>query len=1476
VTPGQQITYKIQVKNNATGTNARADDVIVTDGTQSLEASSIVATQVVVNGTVGNTGGCVVTAPQVRCSIRSLNAGGTLTITIRGTVVSSAGSTIFNTATVTGNVKNTGVTNTASEVTTVKPAVDLTITKADSPDPVCARSWPIDAGFYGADQHLSTDPSAPAPGASGTPTELLAPAVCLGGLTYNFVVGNSGIATATGVVVRDPLPDGLIFDTYSTDGGFTCGVGAGNVVTCTGGTVPAESIRNLAFRVVAPSALGTITNTAYVDPNNAIFEPDETNNTFVQTTNIVTGVDLVTWKSDCKQPDPPGDDAEGAPTLVCGNANDLGDGYDPIATRGTQTYTVYVDNVGTQDTTNIRLRDTLPADTIFLSVVADPFHGFTCSHNGAPTGGTVECVGGHLLGTETEFYEEAGAPAPAPAGDDFATIKVRVFARATVGSMHNEVRVDPLNEIAEVNELNNLSADDTVVGVGNADEGAYHQLAVVKTHASPATGAVATNGVLIYNLDVTNHGTDPVSNIVLVDSLPAGTRYIEAKDTDTGTDAFFCTHDGAATGGVITCVGGDLDGSINQIPVGSTTRRVTVKVFAPNIPGAYNNLATVDPNNLVSEGNEFDNDAQLMTAVGPCHNPADCTNKNAFYELTIDKTQNRPDIARNGVETYTLEIENLGSDPVMDIVVQDVLPEGAILIDAKDTAPPPDPDAFSCGVPNPANVITCSGGDLSGTVNAIVGIPTSREIVIRVFMPDTPGIYPNQAIVDPLNAVPEGNEFNNVDVVTTNVTNGGPTPYIDLTVDKTQTPVEGQEDAGDGTVRVKPGSGILYVLQVSNGGEGDAFNVSIRDTLPANSTYHSALDTGAAPGNFSCGLVPGETHTLECTGGTIPAGGSRSINVFVTAPTNLEEIASNLEAIKQIITNTAFVDAGNAIPEGNESNNVDLVRTTVESQINLTADKEGPDNAQQNQEDDYVITVKNNKVWGTGSIAVDAVVVDTLPVGLIPLSVTTDSGNMLCSIEENPVNVVTCVGDLEPEQTVVITVHVFITQESGQMYNQACIDPDHLIDETNELDNCDVKTTNVGSPTPTPGPATPNLNINKSASTSSVTPGQDLTYTVTLSNTGTGAAADVTIKDDLTTLPVTFVSAVATNGFTCSEAAAVVTCTDGGGGLAPGANTVVTIQVTVDADASAAFKNTAMVDDADPFVTAVDTAEVTTNVGGAAVELVLSNVEDAPDPVAAGAMVTYSIVVANAGTSDATGLDITQEFDDLTGMTFDTAFGSQGFTCSFSTPTVTCTGNLLAGQTTVLTVRFDTTAAAVPSVSSEIKVDSNDEFIEIDETDNTDTEVTTINADICQNCIDLVMGPIFTNPDPVPNGDDVTVNFDVTNVGDLPTSADADPGADDVVIAIDVDLDFNDYSAITASMPGFTCAVDTTPAPGVPEIVCTKAAGLAPGEGALASIVITADTDVFLFFDVAVDPGNLVAEFNEANNTGSTILNAEP
>src|SRR6185369_8549459 len=313
-------------------------------------------------------------------------------------------------------------------------------------------------------------------------------------------------------------------------------------------------------------------------------------------------------------------------------------------------------------------------------------------------------------------------------GDEFATIKIRFFATPFVQqvgqTMHNEVRVDPDNEIAEFDELNNLATDDTVVTTGDDTIGAFNQLTIHKTQFDPSgTDPVATNGILIYNIHVTNEGTDPVSNVVVQDLLPTGSRFISATDATLGGPAsakFFCTHDGSAVGGVVTCTGGDFSGSINVIQPGPvpTDRDIRVKVFAPGTPQTAVDTATVDPANLVPEGNEFDNDDQFDTTVAPCVGLADCTAKNAVYELTIDKTKVSPSgdpVARNGIITYDLEVTNLGSDPVSGVTVTDRLPAGFGFLQARDTVQG-SPQPFTCNGPDASGVVTCSGASLAGQI----------------------------------------------------------------------------------------------------------------------------------------------------------------------------------------------------------------------------------------------------------------------------------------------------------------------------------------------------------------------------------------------------------------------------------------------------------------------------------------------------------------------------------------------------------------------------------------------------------------------------------------------------------------------------------------------------------------------------------------------------------------------------------------
>ena len=468
------------------------------------------------------------------------------------------------------------------------------------------------------------------------------------------------------------------------------------------------------------------------------------------------------------------------------------DGFDPIATSGTETYVITVDNVGTQDVTGIRVRDTLPAGTKFLSVIADATHSFTCSHDGSATGGIVECVGGKLLGTESEFYDPAG-PAPAGPGDDIATIKIKVFARPTVGTMHNEVRVDPLNEIVEYNELNNLATQDTTVTNGGASLSAFNELKIVKTQTSPVpTDAVATNGTLKYELTITNDATDPAVNRPCPStSCLRASRFIEAVDTVPGPDAFNCSY----AAGVIDCVGGTLDGTLDLLGAAiGQTRKIDITVFAPNTPGDYSNQSIVDPANAIAEGNEFNNNSTIVTKVRTTGDGG----KNAFNELTISKTQTArraTECATSSVVIYEIVVANTGTDPAFNVKVKDTLPAGFTYIEATDTAP--GPQAFVCTTA-PGNVINCTGATLSGTVNTASGQPTSRTIQVKALSSAVPGNYTNTAIVDPDNAIPEGDETNNMAQAGTKVLVG--TGFIDLQITKT------------GPAKVVPGGMVAYAL----------------------------------------------------------------------------------------------------------------------------------------------------------------------------------------------------------------------------------------------------------------------------------------------------------------------------------------------------------------------------------------------------------------------------------------------------------------------------------------------------------------------------------------------------------------------------------------------------------------------------------------------------------------------------------------
>ena len=483
VVPGATLTYKVLVTNNSA---FRADDVRLVDGTQGLAAASMTINQVVTNGAVGTQGGCAVAAPQLTCQIRSLNAGGTVLYTITGQVVASAGSTLINTATVSGNIKNVGYSGTATELTTVRPAIDLTITVADAPDPVCASSWTTTAEG-GAE---------PAP---ISPPLLAAPA-CLGGLKYTIVVGNSGILGASGVLVRDQLPGGTIFDHVAGSFGGTCALAPGNILNCSGSTIGPASTKTIEVFVVAPPFVGTIVNSVVVDPANAIFEADETNNSAVQATTVSTGVDLMLVKDD-KAPRSP-------------------QGFDPIATAGTQTYVITIDNIGPQSVSNVRVRDTLPAGTTFRNAQGDSGLHLLARQRSSSTASAATCRGRSRSSTPTPASTRRRLPS-------------RSSRRTSSGRCTTRCASIRSTRSRRSTKHNNIAFQDTEVLTGGSGMGAFNEFSITKTQTKPTPvgirGRAQREDDLRDQGEERRHGSGDQRGRA---RLPAGRRRLHRGDRD--------------------------------------------------------------------------------------------------------------------------------------------------------------------------------------------------------------------------------------------------------------------------------------------------------------------------------------------------------------------------------------------------------------------------------------------------------------------------------------------------------------------------------------------------------------------------------------------------------------------------------------------------------------------------------------------------------------------------------------------------------------------------------------------------------------------------------------------------------------------------------------------------------------------------------------------------------------------------------
>ncbi len=395
-----------------------------------------------------------------------------------------------------------------------------------------------------------------------------------------------------------------------------------------------------------------------------------------------------------------------------------------------------------------------------------------------------------------------------------------------------------------------------------------------------------------------------------------------------------------------------------------------------------------------------------------------------------------------------------------------------------------------------------------------------------------------------------------------------------------------------------------YAVTITNAGPFAAQEVGVLDSLPAAVMALGVSTTGCA--NDPDG-VP------ACQLGTIPAGGSMSFTINVTASGAL-----------QTITNNARVTS--SIQDPNISNNQASVDTQIISYANLSIKEvDSSDPVATNQVYSYTVTVTNG-----GPSSAQAVTVTDIVRGGATFKSTIGCAN-------DPDGAPTCeLGTIAPNSSRSFTIGV--TAPGRQLINIIAPGKEQVITNTVTVTSTtrdpDQKNNHADEPTTVIPP--PDLVVAKKDSADPVFVNDVYSYTVAVTNQGPSRAEAVTVTDTLP-VSVTFRSTVGC----ANDPKGVPTCQLGT--IPPNSSRSFTINVTAPVTPGTVTNEVAVTSPAGDRKPENDRAEETTEVIPRPLDLAIGK-DNGTTRLVRGGSTTYTIVVTNDGLIDAKGALVTDSF----------------------------------------------------------------------------------------------------------------------------------------------------------------------------------------------------------------------------------------
>lgn len=1042
-------------------------------------------------------------------------------------------------------------------------------------------------------------------------------------LEYRITLTNTGADSASGAIVRDPLPVGVTFvpgsvNVTANPGGGTglktdqagddqaeydaanrlvrVRVGTGANATA-GGTLASNSTTSLTFRaIIDRDAAGTtLANIALLDYRAVVINTDYTYSGNAATSPVAALADLALTKTS-------------TPTAQ---------------TAGSRvTYSLTASNNGPNAATGVRAVDTLPTGTTFVSATAPA--GFACS----TAGQIVTCAADTLAN---------GAVAIIP-------ITVTVGAGSATGVLNNTATISSTTT-DDVPSNNTATASTSITQTADVS---------ITQSAAPSPTVLAGN-TLTYTLTASNSGPSNAANVVISDPIPTGTTFVSASTT-AGT----C----AAANGTLSCPVGALAPGAQAVitmivkvapdtAVSSIVNTSTVSSTTPDAVNTNNTAATTvtvarsadlavvttaTPNPTTAGSVEtytiqvtnngpsaaagvvvnapavtdltirtasstlgtctitagaincpvgalavgasavitVQADIAATRAAGPisytgsatttttdpvaANNSATATvTVTTSADLSLTKSSNPATITAGSNVTYSLTVSNAGPSVATGATISDPLPAGLRFVSSPS----------GCTATNGGANVTCPAGTLA------VGASTTLTFIASSPAGAT-GDITNTATVSATTGDP--NTANNVAAVLSSTSQSA-----DLSLTKTSAPAVPQS-----------GGIITYTLTATNNGPSAATAVSVRDDLPAGISFAS----GSTAGGATCTAVGA---VVTCPVGTLAAGASASITI-------VGNIAASTRGAS---TNTAVISSTTLDPNTGNNTATDNTNIRAVADLQVTLDPVAPSYAA-GTEASYTLTVSN---LGPGD-AQGVVVTGAVPPGLTPVAGSTQG---VCVVSGGTV---TCdLGTVAAGATLpVITLRAIVNSSTlpGTVSGSAQIGSTTA--DSNTANNSDDAVITVT--------AAAALAITKVALPNPLVAGSAATYRIAVTNGGPSDARDVIISDILPTGLVP-TSASSSQG-NCTTTGQTVSCP--AGAVPAGSTITVLIGVNVSSAATGTVTNT---------------ATATTSTGNAApssvtiatpvqIQADLNLTQTAtPSTVAAGGAITYTFTLTNNGPSNA-------------------------------------------------------------------------------------------------------------------------------------------------------------------------------------------------------------------------------------------------